>query len=231
MHGKQQLISPALAICLLGSIVLHLLLLRSSYWNSVSTPAQIELLAGQSAVELTLLPSVATPPAEPDPKPEPPPQPVVEEPPPAPIVNEPTELSCPEPKEEPEPPPEAEPVKEPEPEPPPEPEKPQVESVEQDADLKQKGVETSAEQLRAFQPRYPRLSRRRGEEGHVTITLTVLADGSADNITVSRSSGYPLLDKAALGAVRKSRYKPATKKGRPVESTIEQEFIFRLENQ
>ncbi len=226
MHRTQKLNTLTGGLCLLVSIALHLLLFRSSCWSTLSTPTQIELQAGHSAVELTLLPSIASKTAKPDPEPPPATQPV-EEPPSAPIIEKPAELSRPEPKEE--LPPEIEPESQTEPMP--KPEHPHVESIEQDADLKPKGVETTAKAARSFHPLYPRTSRRRNEEGTVVITLSVLTDGSANNILVSQSSGYPLLDKAALRSVRKSRYKPATNNGNPVDSTLEQTYVFRLADQ
>ncbi len=264
------MISPARVICLLGSIMVHVLLLRSNFWSGMLSPAQIELQPGQSAIELTLLASVASKPAEPEPKsksraelkpetrdpklvPEPQQDQLSEPPPPAPVVEKPTQLSAPEPiKEPPTPEPEPEPEQKeeplesepaprqesetkPEPKPvqetPAEPTAPAAESVQQDADLKQKGVETAPQRLQSFQPRYPRLSRRRGEEGTVKVALTVTTTGKAVDIRISKSSGYRLLDNAALGAVRKSRFKPATQNGQPIDSPLEQSFIFRLEDQ
>ena len=48
---------------------------------------------------------------------------------------------------------------------------------------------------------YPPLAEREGMEGEVTLALTIAPDGSL-RATVSRSSGYPLLDQAALAAVQ-----------------------------
>lgn len=251
MYGKQKLISPVQWICLLLSLGLHAILLtRSRGWVS-TTPAKIELQAGISAVELTLLPSIASVAKKPAPKPVPaPPPPVIEEPPPAPVVDEPAELSRPEPIEIPEPElkpdPVPEPIPVPEPEPPPiqeaepETEQPpdsspeaetrQQESAEQDANLKQKGVESAASSIRPVIPRYPPLSRRRGEEGTVIISLKVTADGRPEDIQIRQSSGYPLLDKAARSAIMRSRFTPATRNGKPVESSLEQPITFELTN-
>jgi len=237
MHKKRELSILTWSICLLISGAAHLLLLPGELWQTDSCAAQILLQQGESAVELTLLPCVArvaTPP-----KPEPPvPQPK-EEPPPAPIIEKPSELNIPKPEEE--KPPEIEP------------EQPQVQTVEQDATLKQKGVSTRTQRIRSCKPVYPRISRRRGEEGTVIIALTVTAKktsnpparkrtiwsfwkperttGTATNIHIVKSSGFPLLDKTALNAVKKCRFKPATQNGKPIDSMIEQEFIFRLEDE
>lgn len=51
-------------------------------------------------------------------------------------------------------------------------------------------------------PEYPNLSRKRGEEGTVTILITIVS-GKVAEATVEQGSGYPRLDNAALHAVRR----------------------------
>lgn len=46
--------------------------------------------------------------------------------------------------------------------------------------------------------RYPRIARRNGWEGTVTLALRVLPDGQLTDILVSSSSGHPVLDLAAI---------------------------------
>lgn len=62
--------------------------------------------------------------------------------------------------------------------------------------------------LRRVKPSYPSLSRRKGEQGSVTLEVLVKADGSAGTVTVKTSSGFSRLDKAALNAVRRWRFEP-----------------------
>lgn len=52
--------------------------------------------------------------------------------------------------------------------------------------------------------RYPRASRRRSEEGVVTLSFIAHADGSVSNLLITQSSGYKRLDKAVLDMIRKS---------------------------
>jgi protein TonB len=52
--------------------------------------------------------------------------------------------------------------------------------------------------------RYPRASRRRNEEGVVTLSFIAHADGSVSNVSIAQSSGYKRLDKAVLDMIRKS---------------------------
>jgi protein TonB len=49
-------------------------------------------------------------------------------------------------------------------------------------------------------PPYPSTARRRGWEGEVLLLVDVTAQGEVCNVTVSRSSGYRILDRAALNA-------------------------------
>lgn len=50
---------------------------------------------------------------------------------------------------------------------------------------------------------YPALARRQGWEGQVLLTLTIEPDGQLDNLQVARSSGYAVLDAAALHALQR----------------------------
>lgn len=66
--------------------------------------------------------------------------------------------------------------------------------------------------------RYPVESRRRHEEGTVRLRLIITADGAVKDVSVSRSSGFERLDKAALEAVRKWRFKARVRDGVAVEA-------------
>ena len=77
-------------------------------------------------------------------------------------------------------------------------------------------------------PAYPRLSRRRGEEGTVVLELMVLKDGTVEEITIKESSGYPRLDKSAMEAVRRWKYNPATRGGQPIDYRYLQPVTFSL---
>ena len=69
-------------------------------------------------------------------------------------------------------------------------------------------------------PDYPTPSRRRGEEGTVLLDVVVNAGGSADAVSVQRSSGYPLLDRAAVAAVRNWTFEPARFQGVALSSHV-----------
>lgn len=66
------------------------------------------------------------------------------------------------------------------------------------------------------EPVYPRASRRLHQEGRVLLSVHVLQTGAVGDIQLKRSSGFPLLDDAALTAVRAWRFVPAKRAGEPV---------------
>jgi protein TonB len=78
-------------------------------------------------------------------------------------------------------------------------------------------------------PRYPRSARERGLEGVVTLKVVVEANGDLGDISIVKSSGYALLDRAAIAAVEDWEFRPATVQGKPVRSTLDLPPIrFRL---
>jgi periplasmic protein TonB len=69
-------------------------------------------------------------------------------------------------------------------------------------------------------PDYPISSRRRGEEGTVLLNVVVTTDGRPNTVSVAHSSGYPLLDRAAVAAVREWTFEPARVGGVPISSQV-----------
>lgn len=78
-------------------------------------------------------------------------------------------------------------------------------------------------------PEYPRASRRAGESGRVTVRVYIDEAGLPRQLQVSRSSGFPRLDEAALAAVRAARFKPYTEDGRPTAGWASIPLAFDLE--
>ncbi|HEY1836708.1 MAG TPA: TonB family protein [Rhizomicrobium sp.] len=69
-------------------------------------------------------------------------------------------------------------------------------------------------------PPYPAGARRLGQEGTVTLLLSIGANGAVTNAQVKTSSGYEGLDETAIGwVIAHWRYKPAMQSGAPVAST------------
>ena len=80
-------------------------------------------------------------------------------------------------------------------------------------------------------PAYPAMARRLGEQGRVELRIFVNTQGQVSDVQVAKSSGSYRLDEAAVEWVKKHwRYRPATKDGKPVESTERAAVIFNLAN-
>ncbi len=90
------------------------------------------------------------------------------------------------------------------------------------------GVETGVETLNLPKPRYPSLSRRQGEQGVVWLLVEVLPDGSVGEVVVLQDAGFRRLAQAAIDAVRKGHFKPATRDGHAVKDTVRIPFRFVL---
>lgn len=93
-------------------------------------------------------------------------------------------------------------------------------------------VTTSPEPLPSYsnpKPVYPELARKRGQEGRVLLSAHIDEKGELTELRVDKSSGFSLLDEAALKAVRRWRFKPALRDGMPVKGTalIPIEFLLR----
>lgn len=79
-------------------------------------------------------------------------------------------------------------------------------------------------------PVYPAMSRRYEEQGTVVLRVLVKADGTAGQIDIKSSSGYPLLDESAQAAVQGWRFQPATRDGKPVADWFLIPIPFTLQN-
>lgn len=90
-------------------------------------------------------------------------------------------------------------------------------------------VRTGAEILDLPKPEYPPRSRRLGEEGVVLLEVEVLPDGRAGKVRVLQAPAYPRLVDAALQAIRRATFKPATLEGAAVASVVEVPIRFRLD--
>jgi periplasmic protein TonB len=65
-------------------------------------------------------------------------------------------------------------------------------------------------------PVYPVEAEIRGEHGSVVIVIHVSEHGVATGADVAESSGYDVLDQAAIVAVRKWHFHPAMREGQPI---------------
>lgn len=76
---------------------------------------------------------------------------------------------------------------------------------------------TAARPLEAIKPEYPKAALFRQQEGWVDLSFVIRADGTVADPVVEDSSGIADFEKAALLAIARSRYSPATIDGKAVE--------------
>jgi protein TonB len=77
-------------------------------------------------------------------------------------------------------------------------------------------------------PEYPEFARHMRQEGIVILCVDVDGHGKAEKVEIQKSSGYYLLDQAALKAVQHWNFKPGSIDRVPVESTVSIPIRFRL---
>jgi TonB family protein len=78
-------------------------------------------------------------------------------------------------------------------------------------------------------PEYSKEAKKKKVQGIVVLFVVVTIEGKATDISVAKSSGLGL-DEMAIEAVRKWRFKPAMKDGKPVAVKVPVEMTFRLSN-
>jgi protein TonB len=78
-------------------------------------------------------------------------------------------------------------------------------------------------------PAYPPVSRRNGEQGTVRLRVLVSAEGTALEVEVAHSSGYPRLDSAARQAVRQWRFVPARQGAQAISDWVVVPIDFKLD--
>ncbi|MDO8374913.1 MAG: energy transducer TonB [Polaromonas sp.] len=80
-------------------------------------------------------------------------------------------------------------------------------------------------------PEYPPAALRQEQQGQVMVKLRVLASGAAADVQVRSSSGFALLDEAALRYLRTARFVPARdRSGLAVDSLVIVPIRFVLED-
>lgn len=222
----------ALAVALLGSLLLHVLLLAGHGWFSTPSPA----LATELSVQLGPHDSPATP----SPKPS-----LVQPKPLAPTPQQPLHLQ----REPQRPLPAAKNVE-------PSPSLPgavaissPAQNVATGAIASEAGPEKSSAQggaapasqksggrslvspptcLRLTEPSLPETSRQLGETGSVRLRLRISAAGEVEHVEILASSGYARLDKAAQALVRNWRCQAAHQGDTRVSSELEETILYQL---
>jgi protein TonB len=57
-------------------------------------------------------------------------------------------------------------------------------------------------------PKYPRIARIRGYQGNVLLDVLVNKNGKVNDLKIYKSSGYPILDRAASSSVKHWLFEP-----------------------
>jgi protein TonB len=73
------------------------------------------------------------------------------------------------------------------------------------------------------------MSKRMNEKGTVVVKVLVKSDGTAGDVELKSSSGYPRLDQAWLEAIKTCRFTPSTGiDGKPIDEWFSAPHTFRL---
>ncbi len=89
-------------------------------------------------------------------------------------------------------------------------------------------VEVPARVLSAVPPAYPATAKVLGQQGTVFIHLLVDKDGSVMRVSVAKTSGYPLLDSAAVQCGHEWKFSAAVQNHKPVRIWISAPVRFVL---
>jgi protein TonB len=80
--------------------------------------------------------------------------------------------------------------------------------------------------IRRVEPTYPELAKRARVQGKVVLVVTVDEEGNVTDIRVT--TGHPLLDEAAVSAVKQWKYSPTLLNGEPVPVIANVTVFFNL---
>jgi protein TonB len=76
-------------------------------------------------------------------------------------------------------------------------------------------------------PTYPMRALRNGEQGTVMVSAEIDVDGVPSSVEVAKSSGSRALDRAAVDAVKRWRFRPAMTDGRPTPGRVQIPISFK----
>jgi periplasmic protein TonB len=103
-------------------------------------------------------------------------------------------------------------------------------SADGEDDMDSAGATEQAVATFKSQPVFPSALLRKKIGGKVVIAAVVDASGAVVKVTIKTSSGQAELDKAAITAVQKWKFKPGTRDGKPVQSTCLIPYTFEVKN-
>lgn len=77
-------------------------------------------------------------------------------------------------------------------------------------------------------PKYPRTARKRGYQGTVVLEVLVSQKGKVEDLRVFQSSGYSILDRAAITSVKAWQFEPGKRREQPVDMWVRIPVRFEL---
>jgi len=80
----------------------------------------------------------------------------------------------------------------------------------------------------SVRPVYPRIAKEEGWEGIVLLRVLVHSSGMPGKVTIQKSSGYKVLDEAAIDAIRQWRFAPAKDGNFAIEKHVDVPLKFGL---
>ncbi len=92
----------------------------------------------------------------------------------------------------------------------------------------------AAEVPASFDPKnckaeYPKASLMNEEQGTVSMSFLVSADGSVVDSKLDKTSGFKNLDKAAMKSLTACKFKPGTKDGAPAQTWTKVDYAWKLD--
>ena len=93
-----------------------------------------------------------------------------------------------------------------------------------------KGSSRRPELLMLVPPVYPKEAQKKGLEGTVDLRVLVTEQGTVDKVEVTTSSGHSDMDRAAVDAAKRTRFRPAIRNGERVAMWINYPIQFALTN-
>jgi protein TonB len=96
------------------------------------------------------------------------------------------------------------------------------------------GAVAAAEVPASFDPKnckadYPKASLMNEEQGTVSMSFLVNADGSVAESKLDKTSGFKNLDKAAIKSLSACKFKPGTKDGAPAQTWTKVDYAWKLD--
>ena len=96
------------------------------------------------------------------------------------------------------------------------------------------GVSAAAEVPASFdaskcRAEYPKASLMNEEQGVVSMSFLVNADGTVADSKLEKTSGFKNLDKAAIKAISACKFKPGTKDGQPAQTWTKVDYAWKLD--